>query len=49
MMTYIAAILIFTWMIIRIGDGLFGLIDWLIEYLILFPIRILVSIFFGDD
>jgi hypothetical protein len=48
-MKWICAILIFTWMIVRLGDGLFGLIDVLITYLILWPIEICMRLFFGDD
>ena len=49
MMAYIAGILIFTWMIVRLGDVLFSLIDVLIEYLIVMPVRIFVKVLFGYD
>ena len=45
----ICAILIFVWMIVRCSDGLFSLMNWLIEYLVLFPIRIICEVLFGYD
>ena len=48
-MKEICALLIFVWIIVRFSDGIFALVNWLIMYLILWPIQIILNVLFGDD